>query len=85
MHQTSIFFKIKDTAAQEKHRMVELFFKSWVDSICNNEVSINQVSYTADLDWLEILRADFENAEDAVALKLKGIPVEYQNYIEIVA
>ena len=84
MYQTSIFFKIKDTMAQEKHRMVELFFKSWVDTICNNEVSINRVSYTADLDWLEIFRADFENPEDAVALKLKGIPLEYQTYIEII-
>ncbi len=89
MYQTSIFFKIKDTAAREKHRMVEIFFKSWVDTTCNNEVDYTLEEVLAapagSLQWEEVYRVDFERTEDAVALKLRGIPREYQNYIEIVA
>lgn len=75
--------------AQEKHRMVELFFKSWVDTTCNNEVdyTLTEVMEApqGSTQWEEVYRVDFERTEDAVALKLKGIPLEYQNYIEIVA
>jgi hypothetical protein len=89
MYQTTIFFKIKDTMLREKHHMVELFFKSWVDATCNNEVdyTLTEVLEAPEgsLQWEEVYRVDFERTEDAVALKLKGIPVEYQNYIEIVA
>ena len=84
MYQTSLFFVIKHTIAEEKRRIVEIFFKSWVDGNCNNEVNIDRVKFTADLDWYMLIRADFENSEDAVAIKLKGVPVKYQNYIEIV-
>ena len=89
MHQTTLYFKIKDTMLQEKHHMVELFFKSWVDATCNNEVdyTLTEVIQTPlnKTQWEEVYRVDFERTEDAVALKLKGIPFEYQNYIEIVA
>jgi hypothetical protein len=89
MYQTTIFFKIKDTMLREKHHMVELFFKSWVDTTCNNEVDYTLTEVTeapeGSLQWEEVYRVDFERTEDAVALKLKGIPLEYQNYIEIVA
>ena len=89
MYQTSLFFKIKDTMAQEKHHMVELFFKSWVDTTCHNEVdyTLTEVIQTPKntTQWEEVYRVDFDRIEDAVALKLKGIPIEYQNYIEIVA
>ena len=89
MYQTSLFFKIKDTMAREKHHMVELFFKSWVDATCNNEVDYTLTEVLeapqGSMQWEEVYRVDFERTEDAVALKLKGIPLEYQNYIEIVA
>jgi|ADurb_H2B_01_Slu_FD_contig_71_672811_length_1218_multi_3_in_0_out_0_2 hypothetical protein len=88
MYQTSLFFKIKDTATQEKHKIVEIFFKSWVDGICNNEVDYTLTDVLEaplnSVRWEEIYRVDFERTEDAVALKLKGIPPEYQNYVELV-
>ena len=85
MYQTSLFFRIKDDTALEKYRIIEYFFKSWVDDNCNNEVDINKVTYNqADLCWMHMYRADFEHFEDATAIKLKGIPKEYQPYIEIV-
>jgi hypothetical protein len=89
MYRTSLFFKIKDTAAKEKHLIVEIFFKSWVDTTCNNEVEytleVVQEESLSLLQWEEVYRVDFERIEDAVALKLKGVPEEYRNYIEIVA
>lgn len=88
MYQTSLFFKIKDAANKEKHHILELFFKSWVDDTCNNEVAYDLHSVedapANSLSWQEIYRIDFEHAEDAVALRLKGIPAEFSNYIEIV-
>lgn len=88
MYQTSLFFKIKDTATQEKHKIVKIFFKSWVDGICNNEVDYTLTRIASPLKnlhlWEEVYRVDFERTEDAVMLKLKGIPLEYQNYVELV-
>jgi hypothetical protein len=35
--------------------------------------------------YKETFRVDFEQQEDAVAMKLKGIPVEFQKYLELVS
>lgn len=87
MYKTVLFFKIKDTAALEKHRILEIFFKSWIDEICNNEVkyTLESIKELPTYDCrVEVYRVDFENVEDAVALKLAGVPKEFQNYIELV-
>lgn len=86
MYQTSLFFKIKDSAALDKHRILEIFFKSWVDDTCNNEVMYNIIPSINPQKHLfeELYRIDFERVEDALALKLKGVPHEFQNYIEII-
>lgn len=87
MYKTVLFFKIKDTAALEKHRILEIFFKSWIDEVCNNEVkyTLEGVKELPTSNcWEEIYRVDFENFEDALALKLSGVPKEFRNYIELV-
>lgn len=89
MYQTSLYFKIKDTAAQEKHRLLEIFFKSWIDTSCNNEVSYS-IAPIMDLNpckaiFEETFRVDFDNTEDAVAMKLRGVPAEFKDYIEIIS
>ena len=90
MHQTSLLFRIKQSPVLDNSRLLELFFRAWVDNTCNNEVnfevrhelhkSIPGSSETP----LETVRVDFGRIEDAVILKLKGIPAELQNYIEII-
>ncbi len=89
MYQTSLFFKIKDTSTLDKHRILEFFFKSWVDDTCNNEVSYTLEEIleapAGSMSWIEIYRVDFDRIEDAVAIKLKGVPLEFQNYIEIIS
>lgn len=88
MYQTSLFFKIKDTAVLEKHRILEIFFKSWIDDACNNEVEYTLIDVseapTGSFLWEETYRVDFECTEDAVALKLKDVPLEFKSYIEMV-
>lgn len=88
MYKSVLFFRIKDTAALEKHRILELFFKSWIDDTCQNEVEYTLESVeeapSGSFDWVEVYRVDFLKTEDAVALKLAGIPKEFQNYIELV-
>jgi hypothetical protein len=83
----SLYYKIKDTVDAEKHYLLELFFKDWVDESCNNQVNYKFESRKqkngSTLDE-EVLRVDFETQEDAVILTLKGIPVEFQDYLEIV-
>ncbi len=89
MYQTSLFFKIKDSAVLEKHRILEIFFKSWVDDTCNNDVDYTlvdvQEAQVGSFLWEEIYRVDFKYEEDATALKLKDVPKEFRNYIEIIA
>ena len=88
--QKSLSFKIKNTVDIDKHRLLELFFRDWVDSNCNNQVQY-KVERDVVKDWepgmvnyKETFRVDFENLEDITALKLKGIPNEFQKYLEIV-
>ncbi len=87
MQQHSILFKIKESTAQEKYGVLEIFFKAWVDSTCNNEVQYSieyDVSQSPDHRHGEIFRVDFNRHEDATALKLIGIPDEFQEYIEFI-
>lgn len=63
-----------------------MFFQGWADEICNNEVSYSTVAINGGsrMWWNEIIRVEFVNEEDAVAIKLKGIPDEFKEYLEIV-
>jgi len=86
----SLFFKIKDTVNIDKHRLLEIFFKDWVDNSCNNQVQY-KIERNVNKDWepgmvhyKETFRVDFEKREDAVAMSLKGVPKEFQKYLEIV-
>lgn len=86
----SLYFKIKKDVDIDKHRLLELFFKDWVDDTCNNQVHY-RVERDVDKDWepgmvryRETFRVDFEKQEDALALRLRGVPQEFQKYLEIV-
>lgn len=85
----SLHFRIKNTVAEDKHRLLELFFKDWVDSSCDNQVNYKiergVVENThSGLCYNETLRVDFERVEDATVLSLKGVPPEFSDYIEFV-
>lgn len=75
-------FKIKPNIDIDKCRLLELFFKDWIDTLCENDVQYNieQIDNTND----SIFKVDFNNSEDAVALRLKGVPEEFQPYLEII-
>ena len=87
---SSITFRLRDSVEVDKHRLVELFFKDWVDNICDNEVRFT-VQRDVIKDWTpgmvsytETFRVLFENQEDELALRLKGVPVEFQKYLEMI-
>lgn len=80
MYQTSLFFKITAPNFANKDSMLELFFKSWIDDACNNNVTFTDVTSPT----LNTVRVDFDFSEDAIVLRLKGIPTEFANYIEII-
>jgi len=87
---SSLLFKIKDNVDIDKHRLLEIFFKDWVDDTCNNQVNY-KVERDVRKNWepgmvryKETFRVDFETQEDALAMRLKGVPREFQSYLEIV-
>lgn len=75
MYTTSLFYKIKKPG-DEHNRICEIFFKAWVDDTCDNRVEYRDLTN-------KLLRVDC-NEEDAIALKLKGIPFEFNKYLEII-
>lgn len=77
MYSTSLSYRINAIHGVDQYRLLRFFFKAWVDEFCQNEVEYTQVTE-------ETIKVDFEHPEDAVALRLKGIPDEFQNYLEIV-
>jgi hypothetical protein len=88
---TSLLFRLKNPTESENHKLVEIFFKAWVDESCNNEVEY-KLERNYRKDWVpgmvyynETFRVDFMRQEDALALKLRGVPSEFQKYLEIVS
>ena len=86
----SLFFKVKDSVDIDKHRLLEIFFKDWVDDSCNNQVHY-KIERDIKKEWApgmvryqETFRVDFEKQEDALVMSLKGVPKEFQMYLEIV-
>lgn len=86
----SLNFKIKDSVSIDKHRLVEIFFKDWVDNCCNRQVQY-RIERDVSMDWIpgmvhynETFRVEFERQEDALAITLRGVPAEFQQYLEIV-
>lgn len=72
-------FKIKVVSAS-KSRIIELLFKDWVDSICDNQVEyeIRPSIYGASV------HVRCSNSEDAMAIRLRGLPSEFDKLIKIV-
>lgn len=83
---SSLFFRIKDSASS--YSVVELFLRAWIDANCNNEVNYivddptSNDFFRVDLSTLNV-RVDFDNTEDAILLKLKGVPEELSVYVEL--
>lgn len=83
MYQYSIYYNLKIT--DDKKKILEYFFKDWVDGVCNDEItySIVKSKNSHRLNWEETIRVDFVNEEDALAMKLRGIPEEFQKYLAL--
>ena len=82
----SLFYKIKPNVNIDKHRLIELFFMDFIDDTCDNKIQ-----YQLEREWqpgmvhsTETLRIDFEREEDTLAMYLRGVPKEFQQYLEIV-
>jgi len=79
-YKASLYFDVKITP--DKKLILEMFFKDWADRICNNEVRYSTI--TSDIMSgrnKETIQVDFVNEEDAVAMKLKGVPDEFSKYL----
>ena len=82
-----MYLKYHLKAADDKKKILEMFFKDWADRICNNQVrytSIEQAPPESIFYDDEIIRVEFDNEEDAVAMKLKGVPPDLQQYLSLI-
>lgn len=61
-----------------------MFFEDWADRIGNNQIRYSIVGISPEGDFLsnDIIRVDFTNEEDATMMRLKGIPEEFQKYLQ---
>ena len=82
----SLYFKIKDTVGVDKYQLLEVFFSDWIDSNCVNyrvERGIVRDSPGITPWGQETFRVDFDRGEDYVAMKLRGVPQQFQGFLEI--
>ena len=60
----------------------------FIDNICGNKtfykVERDVYQHWAQLPYRETFRIDFERNEDKLAICLRGIPPEFQLYLELV-
>lgn len=84
MYQYSIYYNLKITP--DKKRILEYFFKDWADRICHDEITYFTIESNNShrLVWDETIRVDFKNEEDALAMKLRGVPEEFEKYLIMV-
>lgn len=75
----SLYFKTKPELAADKRHLVELFFLDWIDTVSENDVNV-EIESTGVYSY----KVDFNKPEDALAVKLKGVPCEFNNLIELV-
>jgi len=92
----SVKFRVKSDVDVDKHRLLELFFRDWVDTTCENEVKYDVEKlpgiYSASnihphgfqKNTAEIFNVNFDKQEDALAILLKGVPPEFSEYLEII-
>jgi hypothetical protein len=72
---TSIYFVIKDNVDADKRLLLDILFNDWIDDHCNNQVKVIRKQ--------SLYRVEFYHCEDAVTIHLKGLPSEFQKYLEI--
>ena len=81
-----LIFKITDYNP-DKRKVLDIFFKHWVDIHCHNEVNYNTNLIKIDCTKAHeayVYAVNFDNPEDALAIKLTGVPDEFKNYLEII-
>jgi len=82
-----LYFIFKDTVDSDKHRLVEIFFKDWLDNLSDNQVSYDikkVINWHPNYKHHKIFHVMFDKQEDAVVMKLRGVPKEFQSYLEMV-
>lgn len=84
MYKTSLFINLN--VSQNKAVVLKMFFEDWADGLCSNEITYSTIATEGSgfSHTTELIQVDFVNEEDAVAMKLRGIPQELQKYLEIV-
>lgn len=91
MYQTSLSYHLR--ASDDKKKILEMFFKDWADRICDNKVRYSSVTISEDFYFsgpgprtviTETIKVEFDNEEDAVAMKLKGVPPDLQQYLSLI-
>ena len=81
MYQTNVNVKVKKWLPPQSS-VISMFIENWIEET-TREYSWSISSRDAAGRPMALLFS-FENSEDAVAIKLKGIPHEFRNYLEIV-
>jgi len=86
MQNLSLRIKV-DPRFEEAHKfnLIAIFLKDWIDSNCNNQVKYTLEVNPSDLDYFlneYTINVEFDNSEDALALKLKGIPERFQQNVK---
>ena len=79
MYKNSIYFQCI-ISLHNKH-ILRMFFEDWTDGIGDNEVRyVDNITNTK--SNIDIIKVKFTYEEDALAMKLKGIPDEFIKYIK---
>jgi len=82
IYKKTLFYSIKASAPEVNDAVLELFFKSWVDEVCNNGARCKINKYTpVATQYRNTFCVEFPREEDALMMKLKGLPSEFENYI----
>lgn len=86
MIRNHLYFKVKESVDEENYPLLDICFKEWISGYCDNQIDIISRS-VRDVNryyLLKYYKVIFNHQEDLLAIKLAGLPSQFDKYLEMI-
>jgi hypothetical protein len=86
MIRNHLYFKVKESVDEENYPLLDICFKEWISGYCDTKVNIisRNVRDVNRYYFLTYYKVIFDHPEDLLAIKLAGLPPQFDKYLEII-
>ena len=77
---SQLTFKVNDDLADDARDTLNMFLHDWLSQNCGDDFQLNRL---ISKHRSVLLTFQFKNSEDALAIKLRGVPKDLSKYVEL--